>query len=150
MILTFEREHIQRLATSSKNATHRTPVYDQLYDPRYRKDGKAPAEGAFPTPDDIDPTKIPPGLMLVGDQGVYFMSNAKDDRPVGVKRDVAYALEINPTKVAFDDWWDAKNHSFGGDDGVEFVTIETIEAWLAGQSGKHLRLELTPTSMRFL
>ena len=144
MILTFDREHLKRLLASAKAATERSPVFEQLYDPRYRKDGKAPTPGAFPKPDEIDPTKIPPGLWLVGDQGIYFMSNAHVELPKGQKNDVAYAIEANPTRVPFDDWWDVKNRSFGGDDGVEFIELETIEAWLNNGHLPNARLELTP------
>lgn len=150
MILTFDREHLKRLLATSKAATERSPVLEQLYDPQYRKDGKVPAADAFPKPDEIDPNKIPPGLILVGDHGVYLLSNAHVELPQGGKHDVAYALEANPTKLAFDDWWDAKNRSFGGDDGSEFIEHELIEKWLASKRGKHVKLALTPRSMRFL
>ncbi|AUB36084.1 Protein of unknown function DUF3085 [Nostoc flagelliforme CCNUN1] len=29
--------------------------------------------------------------------------------------------------MAFDDWWEAKNESFGGDDGVESLEVESVE-----------------------
>lgn len=61
-------------------------------------------------------------LMLVGDQGVYLMSNGQPPLPQG--QNVAYAEGMNPDTD--DEWWDAKRRTFGGDDGVEF--IEAIKA----------------------
>ena len=58
-----------------------------------------------------------PGLWLVGDQGVYIMSNGKladGDRPL-----VVYSDECHP--VGNPDWFDYKRHHFGGDDGIEFI-----------------------------
>jgi len=43
-----------------------------------------------------------PGLWLVGDHGVYIMSNG------------------NP------DWYDYKRRHFGGDDGIEFIAAEQL------------------------
>lgn len=73
------------------------------------------------------------GLWLVGDHGVYLMPNTtdgihhaklgKDDR-----RLVVYARECNPDKMEFDDWWDNKRQSFGGDDGVEFLDLKEIQS----------------------
>lgn len=63
------------------------------------------------------------GLWLVGDDGVYLMPNTTDgvhhrgDAP----RVIIYAEECNPKTMPFDDWWAAKQATFGGDDGVEFL-----------------------------
>ena len=64
-----------------------------------------------------------PGLWLVGDQGVYLMSNGKlaeDGKPF-----VVYAEECDPNKN--DEWFDVKRRTFGGDDGVEFLDAESLE-----------------------
>ncbi len=76
------------------------------------------------------------GLWLVGDHGVYLMPNTtdgvhhsnlgKDDH-----RLVVYARECNPDTMEFDDWWDNKRRSFGGDDGVEFLDLKEIQALAA-------------------
>jgi len=63
------------------------------------------------------------GLWLVGDHGVYLMSNAAIDKPT-----VVYANECDPTKPPFEAWWEAKLATFGADDGVEFIGIEEIDA----------------------
>jgi Protein of unknown function (DUF3085) len=69
------------------------------------------------------------GLWLVGDQGVYLMSNAAIDKPT-----VVYANECDPTALPFEVWWEAKRATFGGDDGVDFIRIEEIEALVAADS----------------
>lgn len=150
MILTFDREHLKRLVASAKAATERSPVYDQLFEPQYRKDGKAPPEDAFPTFDDIDPTKIPPGLLFVADQGVYLMSNAKVELPKGGKHDVAYAKEADPDKVPFDDWWNIHHLVFGGDDGVEFIELDILEQWLGQSHLPTARIRLTANQIEYL
>ena len=63
-----------------------------------------------------------PGLWLVGDQGVYIMSNGKladGDRPL-----VVYSDECHP--VGNPDWFHYKRRHFGGDDGIEFIDAERL------------------------
>ena len=63
-----------------------------------------------------------PGLWLVGDQGVYIMSNGKlagGDRPL-----VVYSDECHP--VGNPDWFHYKHRHFGGDDGIEFIDAERL------------------------
>lgn len=84
-----------------------------------------------------------PGLWLVGDQGVYLMSNAVLDE--GEKPVVVYAAECDPTTMDFDEWWAAKNASFGGDDGVEFIDADTIRAAVRDESP--LLVTLSPNQM---
>ncbi len=80
------------------------------------------------------------GFWLVGDHGVYLMPNTTDGihhRKLGKddSRLVVYARECNPDTMAFDDWWDNKRASFGGDDGVEFLNVQEIIS-MAEQGGK--------------
>ena len=85
------------------------------------------------------------GLWLVGDEGVYLMPNTE-----GETRTIAYAKECDPTKLDFDEWWNVKRASFGGDDGVEFISIEEIERLSAGPAGakpKSLCIDFTPIRM---
>ena len=70
------------------------------------------------------------GLWLVGDHGVYLMANTKDGpREKAKKKDdkafVVYAKECNPDTT--EDWWDAKRATFGGDDGVDFISLAEME-----------------------
>lgn len=63
------------------------------------------------------------GLWLIGDDGVYLMPNTTDGihHKGSAPRVIVYAEECNPTTMSFDEWWAAKQASFGGDDGVEFI-----------------------------
>lgn len=98
------------------------------------------------TEDDLDLSKIPPGLMLVGDHGVYIISNASYDEVIasGVPH-VAYAAEVNPETMEFDAWWEAKKASFGSDDGADFLAESEILSGL--NSDKPYVIILTPDDM---
>lgn len=63
-----------------------------------------------------------PGFWLVGDQGVYIMSNGK--LAEGHKPLVVYSTECHPQGNP--DWWDYKRRHFGGDDGVEFIGADLL------------------------
>lgn len=70
--------------------------------------------------------KTGPGFWFVGDHGVYLMPNAvlaKGEKPV-----VVYACECDPTRMEFDDWYDAKRDLFGGDDGAEIIEPMFVQA----------------------
>ncbi|MBX4962664.1 DUF3085 domain-containing protein [Rhizobium binae] len=72
-----------------------------------------------------------PGLWLVGDHGVYLLSNGK--LAEGAKPLVAYAEECDPHKN--DDWFEVKRQTFGGDDGVDFLDARGLEALIAASPG---------------
>ena len=96
-------------------------------------DGKTEHEvesngGVFwPSPDKIDLSKVELQLKLVGDQGVYLMTNVKyppGETPTTQKM-VVYASGCNPEKDA--DFYENKCLKFGGDDGAVSLPIEWIE-----------------------
>ena len=58
-------------------------------------------------------------VLLVKDHGVYFMAERGEADPSGQRRHIAYALECNPTKDAFDTWYDRAHVELGGDDFAE-------------------------------
>jgi hypothetical protein len=68
-----------------------------------------------------------PALLLVGDHGVYLMSNGKPGLPHPDKPEpanfVIYADGCNPDVDDFDSWWNFKRATFGADDGAETLTI---------------------------
>ena len=84
----------------------------------------AAANGGFRNPYyGIKPGKDEkPGLWLVGDQGVYLLSNGK--LAEGQRALVVYSDECHP--VGNPDWWHYKRRHFGGDDGIEFLAAETL------------------------
>jgi hypothetical protein len=84
------------------------------------------------------------GLWLVGDQGVYLMPNTEH----AGKPNVVYAKECDPTKLNFDKWWQAKRASFGGDDGVEFISLSEIDGLLipakTGMQAEQFIIDISP------
>ncbi|QND62359.1 DUF3085 domain-containing protein [Mesorhizobium huakuii] len=85
-----------------------------------------------------------PGVWLVGDQGVYIMSNGKladGDRPL-----VVYSDECHP--VGNPDWFHYKHRHFGGDDGIEFIDAERlIPLFDRNIRRTHLLVQLTETEV---
>ena len=85
-----------------------------------------------------------PGVWLVGDEGVYIMSNGKlaeDQRPL-----VVYAQECDPKTNP--DYWHYKRQHFGGDDGVEFLdAAELVKLLMAAPSATHLTITMTDSAL---
>lgn len=107
----------------------------------------AEANGGFRDPNyGLRPGKDQkPGLWLVGDHGVYLMSNGQ--LLDGAKPLVVYAEECDPSTN--DDWFDVKRRTFGGDDGVDFVDAEQLEPMMeAAPEATHLRIVFHQDSMQ--
>ena len=87
-----------------------------------------------------------PGFWLVGDQGVYIMSNGKlSDRQ---KPLVVYSTECHPQGDP--DWWDYKRRHFGGDDGVEFIDADLLLPSFDQNFGAtHLGIQLSENDISF-
>ncbi|MDP3411091.1 DUF3085 domain-containing protein [Bosea sp. (in: a-proteobacteria)] len=85
-----------------------------------------------------------PGLWLVGDEGVYIMSNgelAKDQRPL-----VFYAQECDPKTNP--NSWHYKRQHFGGDDGVEFLdAADLVKLIVAAPTATHLTIAMTDSAI---
>ena len=63
-------------------------------------------------------------VILVKDQGVYFMAERGERQPDGRRKTIAYAVGCNPHVDAFDDWWELTRAEFGGDDFGEFFDLQ--------------------------
>ena len=87
------------IADANDNGGHRNPYY-----------GLKPGEGEKP------------GVWLVGDEGVYIMSNGRLAEPQRAL--VIYSEECHP--AGNPDWRDYKRRWFGGDDGIEFIEAERL------------------------
>jgi len=85
-----------------------------------------------------------PGLWLVGDEGVYALSNgmlADGQRPL-----VVYARECDPKTNP--DFWHYKRQHFGGDDGIEFLDAEMLMKLITGSpTATHLTITMTDASL---
>ena len=70
-------------------------------------------------------------LMIVGDEGVYFMTGDKIPKRDG-KREVptAKADGCDPAMDEFDDWCELKRSTWGGDDGGERLDKQEITSIL--------------------
>lgn len=79
-----------------------------------------------------------PGLYLVGDDGVYLVSNGLPG--LKVEKDhshIVYSDESNSLLMTPERWVSAKLASWGGSDGVKFLSANNVQAWLASaQNGK--------------
>jgi hypothetical protein len=85
-----------------------------------------------------------PGLWLVGDEGVYIMSNGK--LAEGSARSSSIPSECHP--VGNPDWWDYKRRHFGGDDGIEFIDAERLlPLFDRNLRCTHLNVQLTETEI---
>lgn len=97
-----------------------------------------PHYGRFPGRDEK------PGLWLVGDEGVYILSNGKlaeGQRPL-----VVYAQECDP-KTNPDYWHDKRQH-FGADDGIDFLDAEMLMKLIMGSpAATHLTIAMTDTNL---
>jgi hypothetical protein len=88
-----------------------------------------------------------PGLWLVGDEGVYILSNGKlteRQRPL-----VVYAEECDPKTNP--DYWHYKRQHFGADDGIDFLDAELLVKSIRGSpTATHLQIVMTDASMTVL
>lgn len=126
MRVKFPATLVRRLIKHAEEAADHRPTYSQLTAAEYRADGK---EGDFNASEsDVRPGSIPAGLWLVGDSGVYLMSNGKPglDLDGGPRQVVAYAKGIDPDVDGHEAADDRKRRSFGGDDGVEFLSLADL------------------------
>lgn len=107
---------------------------------------------------DGPPEDISPGLILVGDRGVYLMTNIQDganfkdlvfdSNSDGFRKDCVYAAECNPNTMAFDSWWSSKQAGFGPDDGCEFLAMPNVRSWMeANRESDVLTMDVTPKSI---
>ena len=72
-----------------------------------------------------------PTLIIVGDQGVDFMTGGGTDRNgVSHTHPIAYAEGCNPKVDEFNDWWELKRATWGGDDGADTVQVSEIQRML--------------------
>jgi hypothetical protein len=86
------------------------------------------------------------GFWLVGDEGVYIISNGK--LAEGQKPLVVYSNECHPKGT--DDWWDYKRRHFGRDDGIEFIDADLVVPSFDRNFGAtYLGIRLTENDISF-
>lgn len=156
-ILKFPIEIVKKLVAESDDATEYVATLDDLFNADLypnkvlvNSDGKTEEEvekngGLFwPSSDYIDGSKIKPSLQLVGDSGVYLITNADVKGTPAERGTVAYAVGMNPE--VDEDYYERKRDVFGGDDGSVSIPVGWAR-WAVVDNKKHLELSMTPTSV---
>lgn len=166
--LTFNAGEVRKLLEHTASCTEHKPTMSDAINPLMHKDGVLrdsggneihldssgwPLAGAWPDSKNIDQSKIPPGLWLVGDHGIYLMSNGSPGLLLSGAGDdehhhIVYPRECNPDTMDFDDWYDAKNRIFGHDDGVEFLPLSMFKDFDKLDSNARIRIYMDENSLR--
>ena len=108
MKLYFKKEQIAKIiAATEKGAGHQVPYTGEPW-------GR--------------PKDDSPGIMVVGDQGVYIIGNEDSDVAPLKSGLIAYAVGCNPH--VDEDWWEMKQMTYGADDGAEFLELEVAKRLL--------------------
>ncbi len=86
-------------------------------------------------------------ILLVKDQGVYFMSDKGERMADGRQKLVAYAVGCNPDVDDFDVWWGLALVELGGDDFGESFDVQEGVFQRILHSDDDLELTATPTHL---
>lgn len=157
----FNSKQVLALESDFDKAIDYKASFDQLFDPQFYPDGvvrdkngkteeQVEQEGGIFLPDGgrVDTQSIGPHLWLVGDHGLYIISNAVTlaDSTPETRGTIAYAHGCNPAEDAnFDD---AKRCIFGGDDGV--IAIDAQAVFRIARSRKRLTFEITESYLELI
>jgi hypothetical protein len=170
MHLSFERSHVEALLTFSEtmDSHKRKPMLADLANADFWRDDLSPdrkkklsetlAQDEFAffeeiTYNDFDFSKLPTGLFLIANEGVYLTCQAsnKEVRDANIKP-AAYALEANPESMDADEVRDAKRHSFGEVDGAEFLPAAEVRSWIDSHPDdlETLTIDVSPEAISLL
>lgn len=150
MDMHFDAAVVRQLLDHARAAPTRAPTLEQTFEGRCRRDGRdVDVEGLgladWPTAADVDPARLPIGLWLVGDQGVYLMSPGRPGLLLrGTNGHVVARSEETDPAYEPDEWYENKRRAFGGDDGVVFLDAAFIELALSQQRANRMALTVTP------
>lgn len=148
-ILTFDLAKVKPLADHAAAAAEHSPTFGQHFDRKFWKEGigKLSDDAIFKSDGEhLDLSKIPAGLFLVKDRGIYLMSNGKPGlmREDGKGHQVCYANGYDPEQD--EEWYDLACSAVGGDDFAEFIDIEWVK--LTEQAGRPtLRIKVNTKSI---
>jgi hypothetical protein len=131
MRLSFRIEDVKRLVADMKSSGEFIPTLNDLFDVKatfLKKGVKKKTEAELPyLKDEIDYTKVEPAFHLVKDDGIYLLSNAKNevnDKPACETKLIAYAKGFNPD--VDEDWYD-RSYSVSRDDIVLSIPLGWFE-----------------------
>lgn len=159
-ILKFKMTDVSKLIAEIEAAKEFNPTMDHLFDASLYKGGvildkeglteaEAEAKGGFfwPSAEHIDKSKVESALQLVGDQGVYLITNAEAEGTPAQRGTVAYAEGCDPDKDDF--FYENKRHLFGGDDGSVTIPFDWA-LWAKHEKKRVLKLKLSSNSVELV
>jgi hypothetical protein len=152
-VISFNSCDLLRLVEDLQSASNFRPTIEDLFNPELYPDGRLldakglteaevkSAGGVFwPDADLIDPARVKPALIMVGDSGLYLMTNAKLDRSAKDRKALAYAIGCNPHIDK--DFRENTCRFFGGDDGTVALPLQWA-TWVLDNKKMHLNIELS-------
>jgi hypothetical protein len=160
-VVSFDITQVKLLVENVRAAAEVRPTMDMLFDAKYYKDQiirdkagltefevKKKGGHFWPSADHIDNKLVEPVLQLVGDQGVYLINNALNKLTPSESGLIVYAQGINPD--IDEDWYDAKRHTFGGDDGSVTVPLDWFDIAIARKGVSSFSIKLTHNSIELV
>ncbi|MND15822.1 hypothetical protein D3C80_60560 [compost metagenome] len=153
-IISFKIQEVKKLVDELKAAQAYSATTEDLFNPAMYPDGvprdehgrskQEAGELFWPSSNRIDQSKVKPVLMLVGDHGLYLITNAKAEGTPASRGTVVYAAGCNPKLD--DDFYENKCDLFGGDDGSVSLPMEWAE-WAIQNKKRTFRLKSTRGSI---
>lgn len=153
-IISFKIQEVKKLVDELKAAQAYSATTEDLFNPAMYPDGvprdehgrskQEAGELFWPSSNRIDQSKVKPVLMLVGDHGLYLITNAKAEGSPASRGTVIYAAGCNPKLD--DDFYENKCNLFGDDDGSISLPMEWAE-WAIQNKKRTFRLKSTSGSI---
>lgn len=156
-IISFNIQEVKKLVDELKAAQAYSASTDDLFNPAMYSDGiprdehgrseqEAEKLGEFfwPSSKYINQSKVKPALVLVGDHGLYLITNAKVEGSPASRGTVVYAAGCNPTLD--DDFYENKCELFGDDDGSVTLPMAWAE-WAIQNKMKEFHIKSTSGSI---
>lgn len=114
---------------------------------RTEKEAKAEKDFFWPSAKNVERAKIEPRLTLVGDHGVYLITNADLPGSPISRGTVAYAKGCNPS--VDEDFYENKQRRFGSNDGTVSFPVSWAEMAIMANK-KVFKLKLLKTSISYV
>ncbi|WP_338807029.1 DUF3085 domain-containing protein [Pseudomonas chlororaphis] len=86
-------------------------------------------------------------VILVKDEGVYWLSEHGERLPNGHQKLLAYAVGCNPNVDSVEDWYELARNELGGDDFAEYFDMQERIMRQILDSNDDLKLVATATKL---
>ncbi|MDU4190153.1 MULTISPECIES: DUF3085 domain-containing protein [Aeromonas] len=153
-IISFKIQEVKKLVDELKAAQAYSVTTEDLFNPAMYPDGvprdehgrskQEAGELFWPSSNRIDQSKVKPVLMLVGDHGLYLITNAKAEGSPASRGTVIYAAGCNPKLD--DDFYENKCELFGDNDGSIRLPMEWAD-WAIQNKKRTFRVKITRDSI---